>query len=139
MDNDTKVFSAELNRWRNAHNLSGADLATLCGVSKQMVSDVLAGRRAFSAETAFNIVEILNKFQGTQMNNQNQTELEALDLVNKSVLARHLGKSKIKYFQSTVENSGWLPGVTDEPDLAEAINVAIQEGDYKYAADLLAA
>ena len=112
LSKESLVFATELNKWRNAHNLSGSDLAKLLGISKQMVSDVLSGRRAFSADMAFKAIDTLNKFQNTiPMNDQN--ELEALEQVNQAVIRRHLGKANIKYFQTLGnDGSGWVPGLS---------------------------
>jgi len=140
------IFAAGLNKWRISHGMGITDLANLLNVSKQMVSDVLSGRRQFSADTAFRVIDTLNKFQGTlPMNNQN--ELEVLDLVNAAVIARHAGKAKIKFFQRKFglkENDGFLPERTDEPDTADdlvsasaRIAALIASGDLKTAADLL--
>src|SRR5690242_17764778 len=97
LDKETQIFAQELNEWRNAHNVSGSQLSRILGCSRQMICDVLAGRRAFSAEMALKTIQILRNHTP-----QPKTSPDDYALQNAAVLAKYAKSgSRIKYFQST--------------------------------------
>jgi len=86
---ETGMFARELNEWRNKRGLSGSDLPRILGTSRQMISDVLARNRAFSAEKALQAVQILNNYQKTApMTTKAQPQDEGVEQINAAVLKR---------------------------------------------------
>jgi len=117
-------------------------LAELLQVSKQMMSDVLANKKSFSAENLIKAKHILNIYNS--MSTQNTQTDDGLDQVNAAILAKYANgkKARLLNFQSGLgltENDGFLPreGAT-EPEFADNIAELIRDGRIKKAQDLLA-
>jgi len=141
---ETLLFANELESWRVSHGLTIAELSNILGISRQHMGDVLACRKSFSQETALRAIQLLNKYEGNKMDNQNPPE--ELEQINAAVVARYAKNNsgtRIKYFQSglgneLVTNDGFLPreGATED-DLSDTINQLIANGRYDQVRALL--
>src|SRR5271166_2670941 len=124
---ESLIFSKELDYWRQTHGLTVTALAGLLGVTKQMMSDVLSNKKAFSAENLIKSKHILNIFDSMPTQTPQTTDDYAAQ--NAAVLAKYCsGKhARLLNFQSGLGLSAGDGFVAREPgdeitDLVEAIN-----------------
>jgi predicted transcriptional regulator len=92
---ETKIFAAQLNEWRTSHGLRESELSRILKTSRQVVHDVLIGRRSFSAEKALLAMQTLYRHD---MATAADKELDVANKKAKELLQK--SSSRIMYFQS---------------------------------------
>src|ERR1700752_604272 len=113
MNLDTLINNLKTHIDRN--HLTKAKVAEKIGVSPSGLSHLLSRKVNPTGEQA---LAILNLTKGNEMNSTLTTSEGPEDyaLQNAAVLAKYAkNPARIKYFTS---NTGWVPGETQEPDLA---------------------
>jgi len=135
MNLDTLIQHLQNHIDRN--ELVKADVAKKIGVSPSGLSHLLSRKVNPTGEQALEILNLTKGNKSKMNTNNTQTSDTGLEIINFACAARYRNAGKnIKSFQTT-SNDGWLPGVTDEPSLAESVAELIRDGRIKEATDLL--